>query len=87
MDDKEVLELLDRCADTAYNCGSVTVSKDDMLEIHDFVRRRNLTLTNDIRKLQKALERANATIADLKHQMSYMSSPNTIGDVHEMGCW
>lgn len=87
MDDKEVLELLDRCADTAYNCGSVTVRKDDMLEIHDFVRRRNLTLTNDIRKLQKALERANATIADLKHQMSYMSSPNTIGDVHEMGYW
>ena len=26
-------------------------------------------------------------IQKLKHEMSYMSSPNTIGDSHEMGCW
>ena len=26
-------------------------------------------------------------LKDLKKEMSYMSSPNTIGDRHEMGCW
>lgn len=40
MADNDVLKLLDRCADTAYNCGSVQVSKADMLEIHDFVCRQ-----------------------------------------------
>jgi chromosome segregation ATPase len=28
-----------------------------------------------------------AKIDKLKLEMSYMSSPNTIGDRHEMGCW
>ena len=44
--------------------------------------------------LQKALAKKNAEIEslkealkDLKREMSYMSSPNTIGDRHEMGCW
>lgn len=26
-------------------------------------------------------------IKDLRHKMSYMTSPNTIGDRHEMGAW
>lgn len=40
MADNEVLELLDRCADTAYNCGSVTVSKAEMMDIYGFVDRK-----------------------------------------------
>ncbi len=37
---------------------------------------------------QKAeIGRLKAENAKLKHEMSYMKSPNTIGDIHEMGAW
>lgn len=33
------------------------------------------------------IERLKAENAKLKHEMSYMIRPNTIGDTHEMGAW
>ena len=37
---------------------------------------------------QKAeIERLETENAKLKHEMSYMKRPNTIGDTHEMGAW
>ena len=42
----------------------------------------------DLINRQKAeIERLQAEVKKLKNEMSYMSSPNTIGDRHEMGCW
>lgn len=37
--------------------------------------------------LQKYIAEQKAEIERLKLEMSYMKSPNTIGDRHEMGCW
>lgn len=53
MIDKEMLELLDGCADTAYNCGDVTVSKADMMDIHSYVER----LQNEAAMARKEAER------------------------------
>lgn len=36
---------------------------------------------------QAEIERLKAENAKLKHEMSYMTRPNTIGDTHEMGAW
>ena len=33
------------------------------------------------------IERLQKEVSKLKHEMSYMKSPNTIGDRNEMGCW
>lgn len=42
----------------------------------------------DLINRQKAeIERLKAENAKLKHEMSYMTRPNTIGDTHEMGAW
>jgi FtsZ-binding cell division protein ZapB len=38
-------------------------------------------------KLKAENESLKEAIKDLRHEMSYMTSPNTIGDRHEMGAW
>lgn len=38
-------------------------------------------------KLKKEVAKLKKEIADLENAMSYMKSPNAIGDCHEMGCW
>lgn len=133
----ELLKVLDQCCDTAYNCGSVTVSRDDIIELHFFVTcilrerdelrevvdgfmdfvptctycdgktadgERTEHCLYDIdynesliycgkkaielySKLKSDLASAQAEICRLKFKMSYMTSPNTIGDSHEMGAW
>lgn len=40
----------------------------------------NRTLKNEVAKLEKK-------ISELKNEISYMTSPNIIGDCHEMGSW
>jgi hypothetical protein len=40
-----------------------------------------------ITRQQAENERLEAKIKELKHEMSYMRNPNSIGDVHEMGAW
>ena len=90
MVDNEVLEILDRCADAAYNCGGVTVSKDEMMEIHSLVCRQQSEIIkqkNKNSKLRNERNRLKAEIDRLKLEMSYMKSPNMIGDSHEMGAW
>ena len=42
---------------------------------------------NTINQLQKDVADKNEEINKLKREMSYMVSPNTIGNRHEMGCW
>lgn len=45
------------------------------------------TLQKTIVEQKAEIERLEAEKRKLKNEMSYMSSPNTIGDRHEMGCW
>lgn len=40
-----------------------------------------------IKRKDAEIERLKEKVSRLKHEMSYMKSPNTIGDRHEMGCW
>lgn len=40
-----------------------------------------------IDRYESEIERLETEIKKLKLEMSYMSSPNTIGDCHEMGGW
>lgn len=40
-----------------------------------------------VAKLKAENERLKDENRKLRNEMSYMSSPNTIGDRHEMGCW
>ena len=45
------------------------------------------TLQKTIVEQKAEIERLEEEKRKLKNEMSYMSSPNTIGDRHEMGCW
>lgn len=40
-----------------------------------------------INRLKSEIETLKSENTKLKHEMSYMKSPNTIGDTHEMGAW
>lgn len=42
---------------------------------------------NLINRQQAEIERLKNEVSTMEHKMSYMISPNAIGDRHEMGCW
>lgn len=44
------------------------------------MKAENMAMKKEVINLKKK-------IAELENAMSYMTSPNTIGDCHEMGCW
>ncbi len=66
-----------------------TGGNEDTLEI--CVLRESAVLISKLESIINRLQAENdglkAKIDKLKLEMSYMSSPNTIGDRHEMGCW
>lgn len=53
----------------------------------DILIRKKEALRDEIAELKAEVEGLKAENKKLKRDMSYMSSPNTIGDRHEMGCW
>ena len=53
----------------------------------DILVRKNEALKDEVCKLRTENEMLKEALKDLRREMSYMSSPNTIGDRHEMGCW
>ena len=56
------------------------------IEIDILVRKKE-ALQDEVCKLRAENEMLKEALKDLRREMSYMSSPNTIGDRHEMGCW
>ena len=61
------------------------ISKKD-IEIDILIRKKE-DLSDEVSDLRAEVERLQTENKKLKRDMSYMSSPNTIGDRHEMGCW
>lgn len=75
MSDTEVIEALEELLEL-------------MLHEGDLQRSSTISNTLDLINRKKAeIERLKAENQKLKRDMSYMSSPNTIGNVQEMGCW
>ena len=81
MTDNENIKALEcckkrNCGDCSYNVYGISCSNIIASDALDLINR------------QKAeIERLQAENKKLKRDMSYMSSHNTIGDRHEMGCW
>lgn len=88
MNDNDIIKLLKVCsiADGCKNCRFAD-STDCAGEVSaialDLINRQKAEIErlNHIRaELSKEIDR-------LRAEMSYMKSPNTIGDTHEMGAW
>lgn len=73
---KETLNMLNRQKETIQN-------QDEMKRA---LINAQETLQKTIVEQKEEIERLEAEKRKLKNEMSYMSSPNTIGDRHEMGC-
>lgn len=68
-----------------------------LIDLVDFLNRQKAEIERLKRELISAdevigfreaeIERLQKEVSKLKHEMSYMKSPNTIGDRNEMGCW
>lgn len=88
MNDNDIIKLLKVCS-TASGCKDCRFA--DSTDCAGEVSAMALDLIN---RLKAEIERLNHIRADLskendrlKTEMSYMKSPNTIGDTHEMGAW
>ena len=86
MTDNEIIKALECCSDIPEksckdnDCPFIAECGADL----HILEKSALDLINR----QKAeIESLKEALKDLKREMSYMSSPNTIGDRHEMGCW
>ena len=78
--------------DEPYGCSKVLCSQ--AVDLINRLQDEREALINGQETLQKTIVEQKAEIErleeekrKLKNEMSYMSSPNTIGDRHEMGCW
>lgn len=87
MTDNEIIKAL-KCCGRKHNEKNDTYCKEcqfkNYLPCVAFLCDRTIDLIN---RQQAEIERLTTEIKKLKREMSYMSSPNTIGDRHEMGCW
>ena len=88
MNDNDIIELMKVCS-MASGCKSCRFA--DSTDCAGEVSAMALDLIN---RLKAEIERLNHIRAEmskendrLKAEMSYMKSPNTIGDTHEMGAW
>lgn len=72
---KEILDLINRQKEE--------ISKKD-IEIDILIRKKE-DLSDEVSDLRAEVERLTEEYKKLKHEMSYMSNPYTIGDRHEMG--
>lgn len=80
MTDNEIIKALECCRSTScYDCPY----NDENLCI-DALLQYALDLINRQKAENERLKDKNAK---LRLEMSYMKSPNTIGDIHEMGAW
>ena len=81
--DNEIIKDFTEKTELIGSMSSVYLDEDKGLELYEAMRNA-LILIN---RLQAENDGLKAKIDKLKLEMSYMSSPNTIGDRHEMGCW
>lgn len=87
MTDNEIIKALECCKmfyaeHNNFHCNDCPINDCKECETKLFSNALDL-----INRQQAEIERLQKTIDKLKLDMSYMSSPNAIGDKHEMGCW
>ena len=88
MNDNDIIKLLKVCS-TASGCKDCRFadSTDRAGEVSatalDLIKRQKA----EIERLSHIRAELSKEIDRLKAEMSYMKSPNTIGDTHEMGAW
>ena len=95
MNDNDIIKALEVCAGIKGTCSAYDCSAFGRISDHRICAMRLKRECYDLINRQKAeIERLNRVRAELsqeidrlKTEMSYMKSPNTIGDTHEMGAW
>ena len=84
MNDNDIIKALECCTEEpVLNCRKCPYEKSCNMGRSD-MQKDALALINRLKAENRALKSENDK---LKHEMSYMKSPNTIGDTHEMGAW
>lgn len=88
MNDNDIIKLLKVCS-TASGCKDCRFA--DSTDCAGEVSAMALGLISrqkaEIERLNRIRAELSKEIDGLKVEMSYMKSPNTIGDTHEMGAW
>ena len=82
MTDNEIIKALECCLHSGERC-----NKCELNGFHDCIALHPKDILDLINRLKAENESLKEAIKDLRHKMSYMTSPNTIGDRHEMGAW
>ena len=79
----DIIRALQCCGNQMYSCTDKRCKAKtlgDAVELINFLRA-------EIERLNHIRAEQSKEIDRLKTEMSYMKSPNTIGDTHEMGAW
>lgn len=89
MTDNEIIKALECCSNAVgEKCKECPINKN-CLEVE--LNKEALDLINrqkaEIKELVGKIDRLKEENKKLKNEMSYMTSPNRIGDRHEMGGW
>ena len=83
MNADDIIRALQCCGNQMYSCTDKRCKAKtlgDAVELINFLRA-------EIERLNHIRAEQSKEIDRLKTEMSYMKSPNTIGDTHEMGAW
>lgn len=89
MSDEDIIKAVDKCASIGESCEDcpfydyTDCDKRLKEKFHSLINRQK----TEIKELVGKIDRLKEENKKLKNEMSYMSSPNRIGDRHEMGCW
>lgn len=88
MSDNDIIKALEFCESLTCECTSECPmfynGTNSISDCRGELHKNTLDLIN---RLKAENERLQAENAKLRLEMSYMKSPNTIGDTHEMGAW
>lgn len=76
MNADDIIRALQCCGNQMYSCTDKRCKAKTLGDAVDLINRQ-----------RAEIERLKAENATLRLEMSYMKSPNTIGDTHEMGAW
>lgn len=81
MNDNDIIKALECCV-ISNGCPDCL-----MLGERNCMRKKDAYSICLINRQRAEIERLKNENAKLRHEMSYMKKPDTIGDIHEMGAW
>lgn len=83
MNADDIIRALQCCGNQMYSCTDKRCKAKTLGDAVDLIN----FLRAEIERLNHIRAEQSKEIDRLKTEMSYMKSPNTIGDTHEMGAW